>query len=183
GSNFAVWTYTVDASFAGLTLVQTPCLSDRHDKLISHCRAMVETMGYVGVGHFEFVKKNDSYFFLDLNMRFGGTTNKALACGHSEGGALAWSYNLAPLPSSKPIVRSATNKRTLLTACFSALANKWTEIDYPSGSAAVRFLKVLSFLFSTRDEIFAWGNLRLIAAFYLFGVVRSLSKHSTQASP
>ncbi|MDP4536363.1 hypothetical protein Q3O60_09190 [Alkalimonas collagenimarina] len=155
--------YEVTASFQGLTLALRN-MQNPPAVVITSCIDMLKDINFIGVCHFEIIEGKNEWFFLDLNLRLGGTTNKVRFLDNHEGAQLLKAFVNQPLetpPTHSKI--EITNKLMVLKALYSIMFRRWTRIDYPimpSGKLVIFLLKKIIF---SRDEIFNFGNIRYSA--------------------
>lgn len=152
--------YEVTASFQGLTLA-LKIVPHPPASIITACTAMLNDLNYVGVCHFDLIGDDTVWYFLDLNLRLGGTTNKVRFLNNREGTQLLKTFFNQPL-TTPPLdsTTEITNKIEVVKALYAVLTDKWTRIDYP----AKRKMPLIGFLFKkiflAKDEIFNTSNLR-----------------------
>lgn len=149
------------------------------------CRAFVEHMSHVGIYHFEllFDAHSDTYYFLEINGRLGGTTGKVFAAGYDEPLHLVEAFCddalTSPACQSHPRAHVYTNKRSVGRAILVAVQGKGTIFDYPGAGSRRSSWALLGGLFRWHDEIFMSGHFRSALAYTMHA---ALSKHDTGAS-
>jgi hypothetical protein len=128
--------YDVARKFEGVGLSLEP--RPLPDRLESLCRRFVELAGITGCYHFEFLYSSaeERTYFLEANVRLGGTTDKVVNAGFDEPALLLESYGLCPHPV--PPVRSrpgrVVTKRFVLKHLVWAATGRLTAFDYPNVS-------------------------------------------------
>ena len=167
--------FIVDRKLEGVTLTLQPC-SDLNRDLIFKCSEFVKLFDLKGNFHFEFLfdPVTGDAFFLEINLRFGGTTAKVLACGYDEPVYALEAYGAEsvklPGPEIKPVIVS--NKQALLKYMAKALTGKLSILDYPDEPLYKKMAMAARGFFSFHDEVLClddlWGGLRL----YLDNVIQ-----------
>lgn len=166
--------FLVDRKFEGLTLRVRPMSVPR--ELMPKVAALSLTLHLAGPYHFDFLVSPDGeWYFLDLNVRFGGTTEKVFRLGMDEPANCLAAYGMNPpqLPR-KPQVswRPVVNKRALLKHILRLFQSAPDALDYPPGSRLSGTLRSLRDLILARDSIADWSDIRGTLAFHLQGLIR-----------
>lgn len=161
--------FIVQRKFEGVTLTLKP-YSGINNKLLNKCESFVESLDLTGTFHFEFLfdMETNKAFFLELNLRFGGTTAKVLACGYDEPLYALEAFGLVKshsVPEIENVIVS--NKQATLKYIVTAMKNRLTELDYPIESAQKRVYSSLKGLFSSRDEVIDLDD--IVGSFSLYG--------------
>jgi len=166
--------FLADRKFEGLALRIRPMSMPAGivDK-IRHFSAAVQLSG---VYHFDFLycKKDDTAYFLEVNPRFGGTTDKVRSLGIDEPANCLYAYGLASTFSplqSRIYGGAVTNKRAVLKHLLTRLRHDAEPWDYPPESRGKSVLHSLADLVFARDSIFDWKDLRGTFTFYSQGLI------------
>jgi hypothetical protein len=124
----------------------------------------VESAGVTGCFHFEllFSPYDNRAWFLEINVRLGGTTDKVTRLGFDETSYLLSAYGIKPIPSNRPslLQASAADKRALLKHIIWAVRGDLTELDYPPSTRMRHVWRSLRDLWTTKDSIFSLSDLR-----------------------
>lgn len=162
--------FLADRKFDGLALrlrrVPMP------NGLAAKIEAFAARAGLVGVYHFDFlyVPETAACFYLEVNPRFGGTTDKVARFGLDETAHCLQAHGLrTPRPSApRPAARSrVVNKRAVLKHLVSLFAQRSDTWDYPRESRLRAALRSLSDLLVAADSIFDPSDLRGTLAYHL----------------
>jgi hypothetical protein len=166
--------FLVDRKFEGLTLRVRPMSAPQ--ELMTKVAALSLALHLAGPYHFEFLLSPEGeWYFLDLNVRFGGTTEKVFRLGVDEPANCLAAYGMsAPRPPRKPQVsrRPVVNKRALLKHIWRLSRSAPDTLDYPPGSRLSGTLRSLRDLILARDSIADWTDIRGTMAFHLHGLIR-----------
>jgi hypothetical protein len=169
GELLALEGFLVPRKFEGVTLsIRRFSLPER---IASQCRAFSHEAGLVGCYHFELLwdETTEQAYYLEVNVRLGGTTEKVLRRGYDEPALLMKSFGL---PVGVPNVHSndlrpVANKRALIKHVWYALRGRLTELDYPPVSRAHHLAASLGQLLTVQDSVFDWSDLRGTIDFHL----------------
>ena len=167
--------YFVPRKFEHVTLTLEP--RSFPDGLEAACREFVKLAGITGCYHLEFLvsPSDDRAYFLEVNVRLGGTTDKVVHTGFDEPLLLLESYGLVgPLAreSSRPTVRRVANKRVLIKHLTRAVQGRLTELDFPPASRLAHVASSLRDLVVAKDSIFDWRDVAGSVRFHLRGLWR-----------
>lgn len=133
------------------------------------CRSFVDAVRLAGCFHFELLcsPTDERAYFLEINARLGGTTDKVTRLGYDEPMLCLAAFGLLDADASRiapSTSRGVVNKRTVVRHLISALAGKLSEIDYPPAgrirSALRSLFELLVFKDSTFDWRDPWGSIR-----------------------
>jgi len=165
--------FIIRRKFEGVTLTLQPYSGLRKD-LIDKCANFVHLLDLSGNFHFEFLfdPETKEAFFLEINLRFGGTTAKVLACGYDEPMYALEAYGLVKpnlLPAFENIIVS--NKQAILKCIGKAITNNLTELDYPGESVQKRIFNCLIGFFRFRDEVINLDDIRGSFSLYWINIV------------
>jgi len=165
--------YIVPRKFEGVTLT----LEERPfpDGLEERCRQFASLASITGCYHFEFLfsaAENRAYF-LEVNVRLGGTTDKVVRTGFDEPSLLLQSYGITLTHRSAPVRRRVVaDKRMLLKHIVWAALGKLTPLDYPDVGRLRHIAHSCRDLIVAKDSIFAWRDVRGSMRFHLRTWVR-----------
>lgn len=119
------------------------------------CRNFVELSGATGCFHFDLLhsESNGKIYFLELNLRLGGSTAKVLQLGLDEPVLLLRAYGLRPAspPPPIPAAKAAGSMRMLLAHTVSVATARSAEIAFPRSRTLGTFRKLLHYALSMRD--------------------------------
>lgn len=154
--------YVAPRKFEGLTLSIEPCPFPAG--LERRCGDFASRAGITGCYHFDFLfspTENRAYF-LEVNIRMGGTTDKVMQTGFDEPALMLQAYGVISTQPSDPDSRygRVVNKRTLLKHIVWAAKGKLTDFDYPNVSRARHVAYSLRDLLLAKDSVFDWQDLR-----------------------
>ncbi|MDF1553834.1 MAG: hypothetical protein P1P84_12260 [Deferrisomatales bacterium] len=136
GDILALQAFLAPRKFEGITLtlqaVGFPPNVERR------CRDFVDAMGITGCFHFEFLvsPEGDRVWFLEINARLGGTTDKVTRLGFDETAYLLGAYGISPPPRGRSPLSTglAGDRRALVKHLVRALCGSLTPLDHPPGS-------------------------------------------------
>lgn len=166
--------FRVDHMFDGVTLTLSP--SAIPAELSEKCKKFVEEIGLFGIYHFEFLHdpKNNSYYFLEINGRFGGTTAKVYRCGFDEPMLLLYCHNNGlSKPGNIQHQITATSKQALIKCLLQSFRGLTTIFDYPHGTTYDRLCNFLPGFFLWKDEIIDWHDPQITVAYFLQKIYQS----------
>jgi hypothetical protein len=164
--------FLADRKFEGLALRIQPMAMPRD--LVDSVRTFSRLAKLSGPYHFDFLhsEATGESYYLEVNARFGGTTDKVLWLGVDEGADIFEAYRLQP-PRRPRHLRSArgavANKRATVKHLLTMLRRAPEPWDYPQESRLRAVLHSLSDLLLAKDSIIDWRDLRGTLAFHLQG--------------
>jgi hypothetical protein len=166
--------FLADRKFEGLALrirrmPLPPSLRDRV-ALFSRMASLA------GCYHFDFLYSAETgeFYFLEVNPRFGGTTDKVIWLGVNEPANCLAAYGIAtPRPARMFACSRETvvNKRATAKHLLTALRSQPEPWDYPQESRVRAVYHSLADLVAARDSICDWHDIRGTLAFHLQGVL------------
>jgi predicted ATP-grasp superfamily ATP-dependent carboligase len=169
GEQLALEGFLVARKFEGVTL--SICRFPLPERVASQCRAFADEAKLVGCYHFELLwdQAAGQAYYLEVNVRLGGTTEKVLRRGYDEPALLMKAFGQ---PVGAPSVHSddrrpVANKRALMKHVWYALRGRLTELDYPAVSRAQHLAASLGQLLTVQDSVFDWSDLRGTIDFHL----------------
>lgn len=134
-------------------------------------RDFADAAGVVGCFHYDLLYAPDEQraYFLEINPRLGGTTEKVACFGFDEPvlTLVAFGFPLAGDPPIPVKRRPVANRRALFKHMCYALGGRLTALDYPSAGRLAHFWRSCLEWFTTRDTVFDWRDLRGSLWYYL----------------
>ena len=128
--------FLVPRKFEGVTLTIKP--GGFPPGVEQCCRDFVEQAGITGCFHFEllFSPRRNRAWFLEINVRLGGTTDKVAALGYDESLHLLQAYGIIHAGAKHGVLKRgiAASRRALLKHAVWAARGRLTDIDYPAAS-------------------------------------------------
>jgi predicted ATP-grasp superfamily ATP-dependent carboligase len=171
GESLAMRCYYVPRKFEGVTLALEPMSFP--EGLEVSCRTFADRAGITGCYHLEFLfsPSEKRAYFLEVNVRLGGTTDKVVKTGYDEPALLLEAYRMIPRGSStaRTCVGRVVNKRVVLKHIAWAAAGKLTALDYPHGSRLRNIASSCRDLIAATDSIFDWRDVPGSIRFHLRG--------------
>jgi hypothetical protein len=161
--------FLVDRKFEGITLRihRYPMPAG----LAGQVRDFGESVGLSGAHHYEFLFSplSGECSFLEVNARFGGTTDKVRLLGFDEAALCLAGYGFrTPRPLAMPVGwRAVANKRELVRHIWSMLRRAADPWDYPAEPRWKGILRSLADLAATRDSVWDWRDLPGAGAYHL----------------
>ncbi len=183
GELLALEAFIATMKFEGVTLELRPLRMDEHLALC--CQKFVNETGITGPFHFELLysAENSNYYYLEINPRLGGTTDKVLKLGFDEPllALSAYGFAVPVRPYRAPEGRSAINRKSLVKHIRSVVRGCLSPLDYPVASRSRHLLWSLRCLLRARDSIVSARDLQGTWFFY-FGS-RYAAKAARRSSP
>ncbi len=164
GKILALQPFLVRRKFEGVTL--SIRRADFPPGVEKCCRDFIQAAGLTGCFHYEllFSPPEDRAYYLEINARFGGTTDKVTRLGFDEPGLSLAAFGLLPMQTGTSFValrgRTAVNKLKALKHIVWALRGKLCALDYPPVSRVGHVGRSLLDLIAAEDSIFDWRDLR-----------------------
>jgi hypothetical protein len=171
GELLALEAFIVPMKFEGITLELRPFPMDEN---IAHCcRKFADEVGITGPFHFELLysAETGSFYYLEINVRLGGTTDKVFRLGFDEPlcALSAYGFDVPVRPYRAPEGRSVTNRRSLLKHMACVARGRLSPLDYPVVGAFRHLLLSLRALFWDKDSVASARDLRGTWLFYTGG--------------
>jgi hypothetical protein len=140
------------------------------------CRDFIEASGLTGCFHFELLlsPREDRAYYLEINARLGGTTDKVRRLGFDEPGFSLAALGLpvqAGTSLAVPHGHTAVNKLKIVQHIIWALRGKLSVLDYPAASQVGHVGRSLLDLLAAKDSIFDWRDLRGSLWYYWYRLV------------
>ena len=172
GEMIASRCFRVPRKFEGVTLTLEPVAFP--DGLEPRCVEFARLANLTGCYHLEFLNSpsDGRDYFLEVNARLGGTTDKVVRAGFDEPLLLLQAYGLATAlpPAAERPVRRVANMRALLKHLAWAVRGELTPLDYPDVSRLTHIALSCRDLVVARDSIFEWSDVTGSIAFHLRGL-------------
>lgn len=154
--------FLVPRKFEGVTLTIMPTrLPARVERC---CRDFLERTGITGCFHFELLlsAREGRVWFLEINTRLGGTTDKVRALGFDEPLFLLQSYGVLPVDRVRRPLKPgiAANRRALLRHALWAVMGRLTALDYPEGTRIRQAARSARDFLLAKDSVFEWSDIR-----------------------
>ncbi len=142
------------------------------EDVIEKSIAFVDEIGIVGPMHFDFLFHDNALYFLEINARLGGVTDKVFKFGYDEP---QYTVNAFFDTGKKAEIMDAgcsrcdsvVNKKAVAKYILFSLAGRNETIDYPRQKMMKHLTGGIYDLFMVRDSIFDSGDLRGYFWFYL----------------
>lgn len=164
--------FSIPISYAGFTVRMDRC--DLISQLVKPVETMLELIDYVGVCHFEVIEEDGQFYFLDLNLRLGGTTGKVAKLGYNEFFELLRINHIAAesitLWTASHHQRTVVSKIALIKAIVALFRGQWKQTDYPHLQGYKLFSCLLKNIIAGSDEIYSAGNAK-VASYFLFDYI------------
>ena len=171
GNLLALEAFVAPMKFEGVSLELRPLPLD--EKIADCCRKFVEEVGITGPFHFDLLYSPETFdfYFLEINVRLGGTTDKVVRLGLNEPllALAAFGFDVPVRPYKAPEGRSVVNRRFLLKHIGVVAAGGLSPLDYPVAGALHHELLSLRALIRDQDSVFSMRDLRGTWRFYLGG--------------
>lgn len=169
--------FLVDRKFEGLALRIRPLIVP--EQLVSRIAAFSKALRLSGSYHYDFLTSPSSgeWFFLEVNARFGGTTEKVVWFGVDEPANCLAAYGLGT-PRPPRLYRSrngpVVNKRATIKHIVTLIRHRPDPADYPSTSRLHGMAASIGDLFLAKDSIADMRDIRGTVAFHLAGALRRI---------
>jgi hypothetical protein len=148
--------------FQAITLELRPFPMDA--KIAESCRKFVDEVGVTGPFHFDLLYsiETNTFHFLEINPRLGGTTDKVFRLGFDEPlwTLAAYGFDVPARQYRAPGRRSVVNRRSLLKHIFWVARGRLSPLDYPLVGPFRHLLLSLLCLFWAKDSIASAKDLR-----------------------
>jgi hypothetical protein len=162
GELLALEAFIAPMKSQGITLELRPLRMDENVALC--CRKFANEVGITGPFHFELLYSTEtgSFYYLEINVRLGGTTDKVFRLGFDEPLLTLSAYGFeAPLRRYRaPGDRPVTNRKSVLKHMVSVARGRLSPVDYPVASPFRHLLLSLRALLWDKDSIAYRRDLR-----------------------
>jgi len=179
GALLGVKAFLADKKFEGVTLrIREFSVPETLVQAVERFSAAARLSGPF---HFDLLLdvKTGDIWFLEVNVRFGGTTDKVRLLGLDEAANCLAAYGLkGPRPARPCRVRqkAIVNKRAVLKQIVTALRRRPDLWDYPRRSRLMTVIDACRDLLCAKDSVFDWQDLKGGLAFHLQGLVSSRAR-------
>jgi hypothetical protein len=133
GELIALEAFIASTKFEGVTLELRPFPMDAN--LARCCRKFAGETGITGPFHFELLYSADTgvFYYLEINVRLGGTTDKVFRLGFDEPllALAAYGFDVRVRSYRARQGRSAVNRRAVLKHLYSVARGRLSPLDYP----------------------------------------------------
>jgi len=169
GEMLALEPFLVDRKFEGLALTteRTTCPPE----ILSACAKFAEAARLHGPFHFDLLydPEEGRAFYLEINVRLGGTTANIFRLGFDEPALTLNSFGIST-PERKPEERQtanrSTNMRCMLKYVCYLFSKKLAPLDYPFDGFWKNFFRSIKDMIFAKDSIFDLHDLRTSLAYY-----------------
>ena len=148
--------------FQAITLELRPFPMDA--KIADCCRKFVNEVGLTGPFHFDLLYsvETNTFHFLEINPRLGGTTDKVFRLGFDEPlwTLAAYGFDVRARRYRAPGGRSVVNRRSVLKHMFWVTRGRLSPLDYPLVGPFRHLLLSLLCLLGAKDSITSAKDLR-----------------------
>jgi hypothetical protein len=129
------------------------------------CIRFVETAGVTGAFHFDLLQSAQSgkIYYLEINVRMGGTTPKVMRMGYDEPMMMLQSFGVAAPVHAPRLGRfrnSVTGKRSAIVHFIDVLLKRKDPLSYPHTNYSVDVFSALWETISVPDVLFNLRDLR-----------------------
>jgi hypothetical protein len=163
--------YHVARKFQGVSLSLEP--RPFPAQVERQCVRFAELAGLTGCYHLEFLAAPQEHaYFLEVNVRLGGTTDKVMKAGFDEPALLLQSYGLSPSTAVRIKDRRGrvVTKRFVLKHAIYAGAGRLTALDYPEVGRLRHLAYACRDLLLARESTFDWRDISGSVRFKLRGL-------------
>lgn len=163
GRILALEPFFVERKFEGVTL--TLMRASFPPGTRAACERFAELAGLTGGFHFDLLywPEEDRVFYLEVNARMGGVTDKAKAFGYDQPRLILEAYGHRRTRTGDRRVtarRRVVVKRAVLKHMIMAVTGRLTELDYPPVGRTRHLLLSIRDLVAARDAVFDPRDLR-----------------------
>jgi biotin carboxylase len=135
------------------------------------CRRFADAAGIIGCFHYELLlsaSENRAYF-LEINTRLGGTTDKVARLGYDEPLLSLQAFGLVGATRAEPEAWTGpvVNKRALIKHMCYALRGRLSDLDHPPVGRFGHLWRSSLELLLARDSVLDWRDIRGSLWFYL----------------
>jgi hypothetical protein len=133
-------------------------------ELAASCRNFAELSGIAGAFHYDLLRsdRDGRTYFLEINIRMGGSTPKVMCLGHDEHTLALNGFGLAPpqVPGPLQTCVSVASKRMLLQSVWHSLTHRPQELNYPLNGGTAELAHILREFAVTKDPFISARDLR-----------------------
>jgi len=169
GRILAMQPFLAKRKFEGVTLTLSP--ASFPPGVEDACRNFANLARITGCFHFDllFDPTSNKVYYLEINTRMGGLTDKVKALGYDEPAVIIDCFGLGErswkllTPTS---CRRVTTKRSIIKLMLVVMMGRNMELDYPQVTRLQHLLLSIRDLLTTRDSVFDWHDLKGTAWYY-----------------
>jgi predicted ATP-grasp superfamily ATP-dependent carboligase len=162
GELLALEAFIAPMKSQGISLELRPFCMDENIALC--CRKFANEAGITGPFHFDLLysAETGSFYYLEINVRLGGTTDKVFRLGFDEPllTMLAYGFQVPVRPYRAPGDRAVTNRKSVLKHMVSVARGRHSPVDYPVAGRVSHLLLSLRALLWNKDSIACRRDLR-----------------------
>ncbi len=140
------------------------------EDIIEKSIGLVKEIGIVGPMHFDFLYHDGTLYFLEINARLGGVTDKVFRLGYDEPqyavNAFFDTRKKAEVMDERCRCHAVVNKKAVCKYILFSLSGRNERIDYPSQAIIKHLAGGIYDLFMVKDSIFDPEDLRGYFWFY-----------------
>ncbi len=171
GELLALEGFIAPMKFEGISLELRPFRLNGH--IADRCRKFVDEVGITGPFHFDLLysEETDGFYFLEINARLGGTTDKVFRLGFDEPllTLSAYGFEVPVRPYRGRESRPVTNRRSVLKHMVFVALGRLSPLDYPVVGPFRHLLLSLRALLRDKDSIVNRRDLRGTWLYYMGG--------------
>jgi hypothetical protein len=169
GELIALEAFIASTKFEGVTLELQPFPMDA--ELARCCRKFADETGITGPFHFELLYSAETkvFYYLEVNVRLGGTTDKVFKLGFDEPllALSAYGFDVRVRPYRPREGRAVVNRRAVLKHMYSVVKGRLSPLDYPVAGRLRHLFLSLSSLLWDGDSIASLRDLQGTWFFYV----------------
>ena len=169
GEMIALEAFIASTKFEGVTLELQPFPMDADLALC--CRRFAGETGITGPFHFELLYSAEkrTFYYLEVNVRLGGTTDKVFKLGFDEPllALAAYGFDVQVRPYHARGGRSVVNRRAVLKHLVSVIKGRLSPLDYPVAGRPRHLLLSLRSLLWAGDSVASLRDLQGTWFFYV----------------
>ena len=129
------------------------------------CRKFAELSDLSGSFHYDLLVSSEDgkVYFLEVNARLGGTTDKVWRLGFDEPGALLEAFGVTPVLAQTrqtPTVPFVVGKRLMAHNLIAALRGRLPVIDFPHTGRTLQVLYSVWAILFFHDSVLDWSDVR-----------------------
>jgi hypothetical protein len=162
GELLALEGFIAPMKFEGFSLELRPFRMD--EKIVECCRNFLNEVGITGPFHFDllYCAETGDFYYLEINARLGGTTDKVFRLGFDEPllTLAAYGFEVPVRPYRAPEGRSVVNRKAALKHMFCVARGRLSPLDYPIAGPFRHLLLSLRCLLWDKDSIASARDLR-----------------------
>jgi predicted ATP-grasp superfamily ATP-dependent carboligase len=162
GELLALEGFIAPMKFEGISLELRPFRMD--ERIAECCRNFVNEVGITGPFHFDllYCAETGDFYYLEINARLGGTTDKVFRLGFDEPllTLAAYGFEVPVRPYRAPKGRSVVNRKAVLKHMLCVAQGRLSPLDYPIAGGFRHLLLSLRCLLWDKDSIASVRDLR-----------------------